>query len=68
MTTLTQVLIALSALVAAAISVYNSFKIQEVHMLVNSRLTELLEISRAASKAEGVLEGRGEKAEELNTD
>ncbi len=34
---------------------------QATHLLVNSRMTELLEITKSSSKAEGVLEGRSNK-------
>jgi hypothetical protein len=33
-------------------------KIREVHFLINSRLTELIEMTKTASRAEGVIEGR----------
>lgn len=37
----------------------NKAAIQEVHYLINSRMTELLDVSKASSRAEGVLEGKG---------
>jgi hypothetical protein len=33
-------------------------KINQLHVLVNSRLTELLEVTRDAAKTEGIVEGR----------
>lgn len=53
-----QAIIALAALGALAVSIWNSTKIKEVHVLINSRLTELLELTKTSSKAEGVKEGR----------
>lgn len=51
------------ALVGAAVGIIQSLRnrkaIQEVHFLVNSRLTELLTITKASSHAEGRLEGIG---------
>jgi hypothetical protein len=43
----------LGALIAAIVSVYNSFKIKSVHLLVNSRLTQLLNLTRTSSFSEG---------------
>lgn len=34
--------------------------IKEVHVLINSRMTELLKVTGESKKAEGVLEGRNE--------
>jgi hypothetical protein len=50
-------LVAAAALVA---SVLNHKKIQELHVIVNSRLTELLNETRIASHAEGKAEGKAE--------
>ncbi len=49
----------IAAIVAAGafiVSISNSLKISEVHVLVNSRLSELLTLTKAASRAEGVKE------------
>lgn len=35
--------------------------IKDVHVLINSRLTQLLELTQKSSHAEGVLEGKDEK-------
>ena len=63
----TKVLVALAALGAFVLSWRNNNRIteakksiQEVHILMNSRLTELLEVTRKASRAEGLKEGRAE--------
>ncbi len=39
-------------------------KISEIHVLINSRMSELLRVNKEQSKAEGNLEGRKELAEE----
>lgn len=47
----------------------NARAIEEVHVTVNSRLSELLERSAAASRAEGRIEGRDiERSEEAERD
>lgn len=53
-------IVASAAVAAVLVSIWNTIKIREVHVLVNSRLTELLTITRDASKAEGLKEGRDE--------
>jgi len=40
-------------------------KLREIHMMVNSRLTELIEVTQKASKAAGVLEGRDDVRAEI---
>ena len=40
-------------------------RIQSIHLALNSRLTELLEISKASSHAKGLAEGRQESRPEL---
>lgn len=50
----TEWIIAGAALGALAVSIYNVIGIRNVHVLVNSRLTELLAVTRASAKAEGV--------------
>ena len=49
------------ALLAFISSLLNRRKIQEVHLSVNSRLTELLEQTGKASHAEGLAQGLAEK-------
>jgi hypothetical protein len=51
---------ALAALGAVVMSYRNSKKIQEVHIDINSRMTELLRVSGQTAHAEGVVQGRGE--------
>lgn len=58
---ITQWLVALAAVGALGVSIYNTTKIGEVHILMNSRLSELLELTQKASKAEGLKEGREER-------
>lgn len=43
---------------ALAVSIYNSTQITSVHVMINSRMTEFLELTQKSSKAEGVKEGR----------
>jgi len=50
-------IMSLSALIT---TVRNGRKIADLHVLVNSRMTELLELTRRASKAEGILIGKDE--------
>jgi hypothetical protein len=52
---------ALGSIAAMITSLINRAKIQEVHLSVNSRLTELLKATKAASHAEGLAEGRESK-------
>lgn len=47
----------IASVVAATRSVKNSFAIEQIHLDVNSRLTQLLELTAASSHAEGKLEG-----------
>lgn len=35
-------------------------KVQDYHMVVNSRMDELLNVTRSAAKAEGVIEGKAQ--------
>jgi hypothetical protein len=42
-------------------------KINQLHVLINSRLTELIEITRQAAKAEGIIEGRDNVRTEIAT-
>lgn len=53
-TRLSQVVIASAAVGALVVSIYNATQINQVHLIVNSRLSELLVLTRSASKAEGV--------------
>lgn len=44
----------------AVLGYLNRKDIREVHVLINSRLTQLLELTKKSSHAEGVLEGKDE--------
>jgi len=46
------------AVIAATPATISVFMIQRVHLLINSRMTELLKVTAAASKAEGQTEER----------
>ena len=48
----------LVALCGVALGVINRGKISEVHQQINSRMTELLELTRKSSRAEGAREQR----------
>lgn len=61
MTKLTQLIVALCAVGALAVSIYNGHQINVVHVSINSRMTELLELTQKASKAEGLKEGQDQK-------
>ena len=50
---------AIAALPTTLASLLALFKISSVHKEINSRMTELLELTRKASHAEGVKEGSG---------
>jgi len=45
---------AVPATVAALVSRRNGYKIEEIHLAVNSRLSQLLKVVEAKSHAEGV--------------
>lgn len=49
-----QGLVLLAAVASAVTSALNRRKIQEVHLLINSRLTELVKASMAQAHAEGM--------------
>lgn len=55
-----QLITALAAAGALAVSIANMFKIETVHISINSRMTELLELTQKASKAEGLKQGQEE--------
>ncbi len=61
---------AIGAVTAAGMSFYNSTQIQEVHIALNSRLTELLSstanLAREQGAAMGRTEGRRDTANERN--
>jgi len=55
---LSSVVSAIAAVGAVIVSYLNFKKIQDVHVLINSRMTELLKVTGIASKAEGREEER----------
>ncbi len=57
---------AIAAIVAAAGSYFNSRRIHEVHVAINSRMDELLRVSGIAARAEGVTMGRRDSADARN--
>lgn len=48
-------------IILGLISLYTTRQVHSVHLLVNSRLTQLLELTAKASKAEGAAEEKGSK-------
>lgn len=65
MTETTTIILAIVAIfpasLAAILSYMTLIRNKETHDLVNSRMTELLEITKSASRAEGVIEGKEKK-------
>jgi len=53
---LVAVLTAITALIAAVGAVY--VQVRQTHKLINSRMTELLELTKSSAHAEGVIEGQ----------
>ncbi len=45
---------ALAAAGALAVSIWTAFAVNVVHVSINSRMTELLELTKSSSRAEGV--------------
>lgn len=63
-----QIIVAIAAMLSAfasaaavAASVHNSKKITEIHLLINSRLSELLDATKAAAVGEGIEQERQRK-------
>ncbi len=54
------IVVGLTSLIAAVLSFINGRKIQEVHVALNSRLTELLTSSSDLARAQGMASGRSE--------
>lgn len=57
LTKITQTVSSVVGILALVVSIYVAFAVKDVHVLMNSRLTELLDLTQKASKAEGVKEG-----------
>jgi len=53
-----------AAVIAAGVSIWNTFKIKEVHTLTNSLATRTEALARRAGLAEGNLQGRVEQTAE----
>lgn len=52
------------SIVSLGMTLVVKYNLEKVHKQVNSRMDELLSIHKAASKAEGNLEGRAEQKKE----
>lgn len=61
LTVTAHLIVAVAALGGLGISLYNATQISGVHILINSRMSELLELTKSSSKAEGLKEGRAEQ-------
>lgn len=53
----------IAALISAIPSLLALMEVKKVHVLINSRMDELLRLTKAASKAEGVAEEKERKNE-----
>lgn len=49
------------ALIAATPALLAFLEVKKVHVLINSRMDELLKLTKVSSKAEGVAEEKGRK-------
>lgn len=58
----------LQAIEAKEVALDSVAKAVETHDLVNSRMSELLEMTRAASRAEGVIEGQSSPVSDVPQD
>jgi len=69
MTKLEIFLAALAGIITAATPGFLAWlQSRKTHLMVNSRLTELLELTRTSAKAEGRLEGQATKAKSSEHD
>lgn len=58
----TDLVVAISAIGALMVSLYNASQIQQVHLTFNSRMSEFIDLVKKDSRAEGVKAGQdGEK-------
>ncbi len=55
-----QVITAIAAVAAVMVSIYNAFRIQQVHKATNSMKDELVAVTRKDALAEGLKQGREE--------
>lgn len=60
-----EVISALSPLILGVITIVLRKDIQELHLMVNSRLTQLVEAEKGKSRGEGHAEGRAEVNKEI---
>lgn len=63
-----QGLILLGILINAASSIYNALQTKKVELSINSRMTELLRVTREAAHGKGVEAGRMKSHETKNDD
>ncbi len=57
---------AVASVAAATISAWNSSRIHEVHVAINSRMDELLKSTGTAARLEGVTQGRRDFSDARN--
>lgn len=57
----TRFVVAIASVGALLMSIWNATQINIVHVSINSRMTDLIELTQKASKAEGVKEERDKK-------
>ena len=55
---------ALAAVGAVLVSFFNSRKIQQIHILFNSRMDQLLTLTATSARANGVVQGRKDLQDE----
>ena len=55
---------AVAAIAAVAVSFWNNRKIQQVHILFNSRMDQLLTLTATSARANGVVQGRKDLQDE----
>jgi len=64
---LVALIVTIGTAVTAAISGYALIQTKQTHMLINSRMDELLAAARAASRAEGVAAGEQSQRDRSST-
>jgi len=60
------IITALAALGAVAVSIWNSRKIQAVHVDINSRMDQLLKVSTSEARVSGIAQGRKDANDEAS--
>ncbi len=53
---LAEIITAVAALAAVVVSLWNGRKIQDIHIAINSRMDQLLELTKSAEHARGMKE------------